>query len=379
MIYLDNNSTTQLEPRVLEAMMPYLTDVFGNASSNHEMGSKALRAVNIARGQIADLIRSNENEIIFTSGATEAINLALKSVVLNSKHKNPHIITVATEHPAVLDTCEYLQNKGVEITVLLVKKNGLIEISELKKAIRENTELICIMHVNNETGVIHPLKEISSIAHENNILFMTDATQSFGKIEIDVNDLGIDILCFSGHKFHGPKGIGGLFYRSRRPYKVKLIPQLHGGGHESGVRSGTLNVPGIVGIGAAAEIAKKEIKANQKKIEPLRNLLEKELLQINGSYVNGDSQNRIFNTCNICIPGVDADAIIAGLKEVCISNGSACSSDSIYPSHVLTAMESSEAEAYSSIRISLGKFNTKDEIILSCKIIHRCVEKLLNI
>jgi cysteine desulfurase len=378
-IYLDNNSTTQLEPRVLEAMMPYLTDFFGNASSNHEMGSKALRAVNIARGQIAELIGSNENEIIFTSGATEAINLALKSVILNSKHKNPHIITVATEHPAVLDTCEYLQNKGVEITILQVKKNGLIEISELKKAIRENTELICVMHVNNETGVIQPLKEISSIAHENNILFMTDATQSFGKIEIDVNYLGIDILCFSGHKFHGPKGIGGLFYKSRRPFKVKLIPQLHGGGHESGMRSGTLNVPGIVGIGAAAEIAKKDMKANQKKIEPLRNLLEKELLQINGSYVNGDTQNRIFNTCNICIPGVDADAIIAGLKEVCISNGSACSSDSIYPSHVLTAMGSSEAETYSSIRISLGKFNTEIEINEALTKINEVVNKLYNL
>lgn len=360
-IYLDNNSTTQIDPRVLEAMMPYLTDVFGNASSNHEMGSKALKGVNHARNQVANLIGTSENEIIFTSGATEAINLALKSVALNSKHKTPHIITVATEHPAVLDSCGFLQKAGVEITLLPVQKNGLVEIDILKKAIRENTVLICIMHVNNETGVIQPIKEISSIAHEKNILFMTDATQSFGKIEIDVNELGIDILCFSGHKFHGPKGVGGLYFRTRRPYKVKINPQLHGGGHEGGIRSGTLNVPGIVGIGAAAEIAKNDMKINQKKIEPLKNLFEKELLKINGSFVNGDIQNRIFNTSNICIPGVDADAILAGLKNICVSNGSACSSDSIFPSHVLTAMELSETDSYSSVRISFSKFNTENE------------------
>jgi len=378
-IYLDNNSTTQIDPRVLDAMMPYLTDVFGNASSNHEMGSKALKGVNNARRQVADLIGANENEIIFTSGATEAINLALKSVALNSKHKTPHIITVVTEHPAVLDSCDFLQKAGVEITLLPVQKNGLVEIDVLKKAIRENTVLICVMHVNNETGVIQPIKEISSIAHEKNILFMTDATQSFGKIEIDVNKLGIDILCFSGHKFHGPKGVGGLYFRTRRPFKVKINPQLHGGGQEGGIRSGTLNVPGIVGIGAAAEIAKNDMKINQKKIEPLRNLFEKELLQINGSFINGDKKNRIFNTCNICIPGVDADAILAGLKNICISNGSACSSDSVFPSHVLTAMGLSESEAYSSIRISLGKLNTLDEVILTTKMICYCVENLLNL
>jgi cysteine desulfurase len=360
-IYLDNNSTTKIDPLVLKKMMPYLTDTFGNASSNHVMGSNALNGVNNARKQVAGLIGASENEIIFTSGATEAINLALKSVVLNSKHKTPHIITLATEHPAVLDTCFFLQTAGVEITLLPVQKNGLIEIDVLKNAIRENTVLVCVMHVNNETGVIQPIKEISSIAHEKNILFMTDATQSFGKIEIDVNALGIDILCFSGHKFHGPKGVGGLYFRSKRPFKVKISAQLHGGGHESGMRSGTLNVSGIVGIGAAAEIAKKEMKANKNKIETLRNLFEKELLKVNGSFVNGDIQNRIFNTSNICIPGVDADAILAGLKNICISNGSACSSDSIFPSHVLTAMGLSEADSYSSVRISFCKFNTENE------------------
>lgn len=371
-IYLDNNSTTQIDPRVLEAIMPYLTNVFGNASSNHEMGSKALKGVNTARKQVADLIGASENEIIFTSGATEAINLALKSVVVNSKHTIPHIITIATEHPAVLDTCDFLQKTGVEITTLPVEKNGLIEINLLKKAIRENTVLICVMHVNNETGVIQPIREISSIAHEKNILFMTDATQSFGKIEIDVNELGIDILCFSGHKFHGPKGVGGLYFRSRRPFKVKISPQLHGGGHESDMRSGTLNVPGIVGIGAAVEIAKNEMKANQEKIEPLKSFLEKELLKINGSFVNGDIKNRIYNTCNICIPGVDADAILAGLKTVCVSNGSACSSDSIHPSHVLTAMGLSETDCYSSVRISFSKFNTENET-------KEAIEKIMTI
>ena len=208
---------------------------------------------------------------------------------------------------------------------------------------------------------------------------MTDATQSIGKIDVDVNELGIDILCFSGHKFHGPKGVGGLYFRSRRPFKVKISPQLHGGGHESGMRSGTLNVPGIVGIGAAAKIAKNEMYANQKKIEPLKNIIEKKLLNINGAFVNGDINNRVFNTCNICIPGVDADAILAGLKNICISNGSACSSDSIFPSHVLTAMGLSESEAYSSIRISLGKLNTLDEIILTTKMICYCVENLLHL
>ena len=375
-IYLDNNSTTQIDPSVLEAMMPYLTDIFGNASSSHEMGSKALKGVNNARKQVADLIGASENEIIFTSGATEAINLALKSIALNSKHKTPHIITVATEHPAVLDSCDFLQKAGVEITLLPVQKNGLVEIDILKKAIRETTVLICIMHVNNETGVIQPIKEISSIAHEKNILFMTDATQSFGKTEINVNELGIDILCFSGHKFHGPKGVGGLYFRSRRPFKVKISPQLHGGGHENGMRSGTLNVSGIVGIGTAAEMAKKEMKVNQKKIEPLRKLFERELLKINGSFVNGDIQNRIFNTSNICIPGVDADAILAGLKNICISNGSACSSDSIFPSHVLTAMGLSEADSYSSVRISFGKFNTENETNEALKKIMTVVKEL---
>lgn len=361
-IYLDNNATTPLDPRVLEEMMPFLTSNFGNASSNHIAGVLANRAVNSAREKVANLINSDPNEIVFTSGATEAINLAIKGVVEQYKEKGNHIVTAATEHPAVLDTCKYLEKKGVDVTYLPVNKYGLVDLTEVEKAIRQDTILVSVMLVNNETGVIQPIKEIAELAHQKGVFFMTDATQAVGKMPINVNEMGIDIMAFSGHKFYGPKGVGGLYLRSRRPFKVKIESLIHGGGHERGFRSGTLNVPGIVGLGAAAEIAIKEMVADQLRIGALRDQMEKSFLEMPDTFLNGHPDKRLYNISNICFKGADADAIIAGLENIAVSNGSACSSSKVEPSHVLTEMRLSESEAYSSLRISLGRFTSINEI-----------------
>lgn len=368
-IYLDNNATTRIDPRVLDAMMPYLTDSFANANSTHHFGVGASEAVKIARKQVADLIGAETNEIIFTSGATEAINLALKGFSETYKKKGKHIITVSTEHAAVLDTCKYLESQGFDITYLAVQKDGLIDLDELKYALRDDTILVSVMYVNNETGVIQPIKEISRLAHSVDAVFMTDATQAVGKIPINVDEIGIDLMCFSGHKIYAPKGVGALFVRLRNPYHIKLTALLNGGGHENGYRSGTLNVPGIVGLGSACLFAKKEMKKIAEQILKLRNYLESELLKIEGTRINGNKENRIFTTSNICFKDADSDAIIIGLSNpdndiplIAVSNGSACTSASIDPSHVLMSMGLKEKEAFSSIRFSLGKFNTKDEI-----------------
>ncbi len=376
MIYLDNNSTTKPDPRVVDYMMPFIKDFYGNASSNHDFGVKSSEAIKIAREKVAELIGASENEIYFTSGATESINLALKGIIESSIIKSPHIITCVTEHPAILDTCRYLETKGVSITYIPVSEFGLIDIKNIKSAIGKNTVLISIMLVNNETGVIQPLKEISKIAHENDILFMSDATQAVGKIGIDVYDLGIDILCFSGHKFYSTKGVGGLFLRSKKPHKVKLPSLLHGGGHEKGLRSGTLNVPGIVGIGQAALICIKERKKDEERIGKLRDKLESSLLKISDSFLNGDKTFRIYTTSNICFTGADADAIIVGLKNIAVSNGSACSSTSIEPSHVLKAMGKTNEQAFSSIRFSLGRFTSEIEIEETIKNVTKVVAHL---
>ncbi|AFL83592.1 cysteine desulfurase family protein [Belliella baltica DSM 15883] len=365
LIYLDNNSTTPLDPRVLESMMPYLTTTFGNASSNHIAGVMANRAVNSAREKVANLINSDPHEIIFTSGATEAINLAIKGIVEQNQDKGNHIVTVSTEHPAVLDTSKYLESKDVEITYLPVDKFGLVDLAEVEKAIRKDTILVSVMLVNNETGVIQPIKEIAELAHQKGAFFMTDATQAVGKMKVSVNEMGIDIMAFSGHKFYGPKGVGGLYLRSRRPYKVKLESLIHGGGHERGVRSGTLNVPGIVGLGVAAEISMKEMEADQERIGDLRDQLEKTFLGMPDTFLNGHPKKRLYNVSNICFKGADADAIIAGLENIAVSNGSACSSIKVEPSHVLTAMGLSESEAYSSLRLSLGRFTNYSNIDIS--------------
>jgi cysteine desulfurase len=359
--YLDYNSTTPIDPRVLEAMLPFLKDNFANSSSTHYFGQTINESVNQARKQIADFINADSNELIFTSGATEAINIAIKGVAESYSSKGKHIITVSTEHKAVLDTCKDLERKGFEVTYLPVQKNGLIDLTELEQAIRPDTILVSVMHVNNETGVIQPIKEIASIVHEKGTLFMADATQAVGKIVIDVDELGIDLLCFSGHKMYAPKGIGVLFVR-QRGNKVKLTPQIHGGGHEQGLRSGTLNVPGIIALAKACEIASQEMTQNQKTISVLRNELETELLKLPNTSLNGDSAKRIYNTTNICFKGQDANVLIGRMKNIAVSNGSACSSAVVEPSHVLKAMGFSDDDAFASLRFSLGKYNTLEDI-----------------
>lgn len=367
-IYLDNNATTPIDPRVLEAMMPYLTDEYANASSTHIFGVKANEAVKKARKQVADLIGAQPHEIVFTSGATEAINLAIKGVCENNKIVGKHIITVSTEHSAVLDTCRYLETQGFEVTYLPVKNDGLIELEDLKKALRDDTILVSIMMANNETGVIQPIKEISKIIHQTKALIFSDTTQAVGKITVDVNDLDVDIICMSGHKMYAPKGIGALYIRQNKR-RIKLTPLLHGGGHERGLRSGTLNVPGIVALGVASDLLRKETPSRANKIKELRDYLEQELMKIEGSFINGNLENRLPNTLNICFPGVDSDALILSLSQpdddrpiIAISNGSACTAASIEPSHVLLNMGLNQELARHSSRFSLGRKNAKSEI-----------------
>lgn len=360
-IYLDYNATTPIDPRVLEAMLPFLKDNFANPSSTHHFGQYINDKVKQARKQIANHINAEANELIFTSGATEAINIAIKGVAENYNSKGKHIITVSSEHRAVLDTCKDLERKGYEVTYLPVQRNGLIDLVELRKAIRIDTILVSVMYVNNETGVIQPIKEISKIAHQKDALFMTDATQAVGKIKIDVDNLGVDLLCFSGHKMFAPKGIGALYVK-QIDKKIKLTPQIHGGGQEQRLRSGTLNVPGIIALAKACEVASQEMAQNHKTITELRDKLEQELLKMPNTSLNGDSEKRLFNTTNICFKNQDANVMIGRLKGIAISNGSACSSAIVEPSHVLKAIGLSNEEAFASLRFSFGKFNTIKEI-----------------
>ena len=376
MIYLDNNATTRIDPRVLETMMPFLTDNFANAASTHPFGVSASEAVKQARQQLADLLGCETHELVFTSGATEAINLAIKGVADAYAGKGKHIITVQTEHKAVLDVCAYLETRGYEVTYLPVQHDGLLNLDLLKAAIRPDTILVSVMLVNNETGVIQPIPEIANLAHEAGALFMTDATQAVGKWPIHVDNLTIDLLAFSAHKFYGPKGVGGLFVRQRRPNKVKLQTLLHGGGHERGYRSGTLNVPGIVGMGKAAELARLDMAADTKRIGALRDQLEAALLDIPGTRVNGSSENRLYNTTNIYVEHCDSDALIMGLDGIAVSNGSACTAASIDPSHVLLAMGLTETEAFSCLRFSLGRFTTEADVVATVKAVKEVVEEL---
>jgi cysteine desulfurase len=350
-------------------MMPFLTNNFANANSTHLFGLGAFEAVKTARKQVAELIGAETSEVIFTSGATEAINLAIKGVAENYSSKGKHIVTVSTEHTAVLDACGYLESKGFEVTYLTVKQDGLIDLEALKTALRPDTILVTVMYVNNETGVIQPVKEIAALAHSAGALFMTDGTQAVGKIPVDVNDTGIDLMCFSGHKLYAPKGVGALYVRQKNPNRVKIPALIHGGGHERGLRSGTLNVPGIVALGKACSLAKNEMTTNAGAIKLLRDYFENELLKIEDSFVNGSIKSRLYNVSNIRFQGADSDAVIMGLSNpendlplIAVSNGSACTSASIEPSHVLTAMGLNETTAFNSIRFSIGKFNTKAEI-----------------
>lgn len=372
-IYFDNNATTPVDKRVLDAMLPFLTDNFANASSTHHFGISAREAVKKARLQVADLISAEESEIIFTSGSTEAINLAIKGVAENYSTKGNHIVTVSTEHYAVLDTCKYLESKGYEVTYLPVQKDGLLDLNVLKNSLRSDTALVCVMYVNNETGVIQPIKEVAKLVHEAGALFMTDATQAVGKISIDVDAIGIDLLCMSGHKMYAPKGVGALYVR-QRINRVKLPAYIHGGGHEKGLRSGTLNVPGIVALGKACEIFRQEIKQDAERISTLRNELEEELLKISDSFVNGNIENRIYNVSNICFRNVDANVLIGRMKNIAISNGSACTASVVEPSHVLISMGLNDNEAFSAIRFSLGRFSNQSEVKVCVKIFNELLK-----
>jgi cysteine desulfurase len=376
-IYLDNNATTQMDPRVLEAMTPYFLEHFGNAASrNHSFGWEAEAAVDIAREQIAKLISAEPKEIIFTSGATEGDNLAIKGVYEMYASKGNHIITVSTEHKAVLDTCKHLEKSGAEITYLNVSSEGLIDLKELEVAIKPTTILIAIMYANNEIGTIQPIKEISTIAKKHGVLFFSDATQAVGKILVDVQKDGIDIMAFSSHKIYGPKGIGALYVRRKNP-RVKITAQMDGGGHERGMRSGTLNVPGIVGFGKACELCQTKMEEETKRIGKLRNKLETELLKLKKTYVNGTREYRLPHVTNISFKYIEGDGLLMSVnKNIALSSGSACTSASVEPSYVLMALGLGDNLAHSSLRFSLGRFTTEEEIDYTIKTISEAVTKL---
>jgi cysteine desulfurase len=386
-VYLDNNATTPVDVRVLEKMLPYFTEHFGNAASrSHSFGWEAEEAVDYARIQVAKLINADPKEIIFTSGATEADNLAIKGVFEIFAGRNTsavsgpsHIITCTTEHKAVLDTCKHIEKLGGEVTYLSVQLDGLIDLKELEAAIKKNTVLIAIMYANNETGVVQPIKEISTIAKKSGILFFTDATQAVGKIAVDVIKDGIDLMAFSAHKIYGPKGVGALYVRRKNP-RVRVVAQIDGGGHERGMRSGTLNVPGIVGFGEACEICRLHMEEDTKRIKILRDKLENALLQIEESYLNGNKEHRLPHVVNISFGYVESEALMLGCnKKIAVSSGAACTSASLEPSHVLKAMGVGEDLAHSSLRFSLGRFTTEEEIDYTIEQIINTVNSLREI
>jgi cysteine desulfurase len=375
-IYLDNNATTPLDPRVLEAMMPYLTEVFGNAASrNHPFGWAAEEAVDYSRDQIAALINCDPKEIIFTSGATESDNLGIKGVFEMYSQKGNHIITATTEHKAVLDTCKHIEKLGGRVTYLPVNSEGLISLEELEAAMTPQTILVTIMYGNNETGTIQPIREIAAIAHKHGALFMSDATQAVGKIPVDVIADGIDLMAFTAHKMYGPKGVGALYVRRKNP-RVKVTAQMDGGGHERGMRSGTLNVPGIVGLGKACELARLEMAADTERLSKMRDRLEHELLTMEESYVNGSREHRLPHVANISFTYVEGEGLMMGVKDLAVSSGSACTSASLEPSYVLKALGLSDDLAHSSLRFGLSRFTTDEQIDYAINHVKEAVTKL---
>lgn len=362
-IYLDCNATTPIDPQVLDAMLPYFTEHFGNpASINHLYGWEAEAAIKKAREIIAQGINATPEEIIFTSGATESNNLAIKGVAEAYFNQGRHLITVKTEHNAVLDPCHYLETLGFEITDLPVKPDGIVDLAQLKNTLRPDTILVSIMAANNEIGVIQPLAEIGELCHEQGILFHTDAAQAIGKIPLDVQQMNLDLMSLTAHKIYGPKGIGALYVRRRHP-RVKLAAQLHGGGHERGLRSGTLATPQIVGFAKALELALSQQETETQRLIQLRNLLWDQLSTLDGIHLNGHSSQRLAGNLNISVEGVDGQALLLGLQSVmAVSSGSACTSTKIEPSHVLKALGHSDSLAYASIRFGLGRFTTESEI-----------------
>lgn len=380
LIYLDNNATTPVDPRVVDTMLPYFYDKPGNAASrSHPFGWIAEEAVDYAREQVANLISADPKEIIFTSGATESDNLGLKGVFEMYASKGNHIITTRTEHKAVLDTCQKLEKSGGQVTYLEVGPDGLINLEELKAAITDKTILVCIMWANNETGVIQPMKEIGEICAAKGVLFMSDATQAVGKIPVNPRETGVHIMAFTSHKMYGPKGVGAL-YVSRKDPRVKVTAQMDGGGHERGMRSGTLNVPGIVGFGKAAEIAKAEMAEDAARVSKLRDKLEAGLCQLEETYVNGNKDHRMPHVTNISFKHVEGEGLMMTFnKHIAVSSGSACTSASLEPSYVLVSMGLGDDLAHSSIRFSLGRFTTEEDVDYAIEAVSKGVNHMRDL
>jgi len=362
-VYMDNHATTPVDPRVLEAMLPYFTNQFGNAASrNHSFGWQAEQGVDTAREQVAALINATPKEIIFTSGATESDNLAIKGVAEMYREQGNHIITAVTEHKAVLDTCKRLEKHGCQVTYLPVSKEGLIDLDELRATITDKTVLITIMYANNEIGVLQPIEEIGKIAKEKKVLFHTDAVQAAGKVPFDVQKMNVDLASISAHKMYGPKGVGALYVRRRNP-RVQLSAIIDGGGHERGMRSGTLNVPGIVGFGAACEVAQKEMPAEMERLRGLRDRLHQGITsRLDEIYPNGSMEHRLPHNLNVSFAYVEGESLLMGINDIAVSSGSACTSASLEPSYVLKALGVGEDLAHTSIRFGLGRFNTEEEV-----------------
>ncbi|MGH9666333.1 MAG: IscS subfamily cysteine desulfurase [Bryobacteraceae bacterium] len=362
-IYMDSHATTPMDPRVFEAIRPYFTETFGNAASrNHSFGWSAEEGVEKARKQVADLIGANAKEIVFTSGATESDNLALKGVAEMYAEKGNHIITAATEHKAILDTCKRLEKEGCRVTYLPVQANGLVDLDVLRGAITDKTILISIMYANNEIGVVQPMREIGKIAKEKGVLVHSDATQAIGKVPVNVTQDNIDIMSLSAHKMYGPKGVGALYVRRRNP-RVQLTAQMDGGGHERGMRSGTLNVPGIAGFGAACAICQEEMPEESKRLAYLRDKLKDRLLaELDEVYINGTMEHRLPHNLNISFAYVEGESLLMGINDVAVSSGSACTSATLEPSYVLKALGAGDDLAHSSIRFGLSRFNTEEEV-----------------
>jgi cysteine desulfurase len=376
-VYLDFQATTPVDPRVLEAMLPYFTEVFGNAASrNHPFGWDAEKAVDNARAQCAALIGAHEKEIVFTSGSTEAINLALKGVAEMYGSKGKHIITSLSEHKAVLDVAKHLEKEGFEVTYLAPDKLGRHSVEQIEAAMRDDTILVAIMWANNEIGTIQSIAEIGKLCKERKVLFMCDGTQAAGKIPVNVDEAGVDLMCASGHKMYGPKGVGFLYVRRKNP-RVRLVAQMDGGGHERGMRSGTLNVPGIVGLGAAADVARQDLEKDAKHSLKLRERFEARVFKaLDQVFINGDKDNRLPGCSNLSFAYVEGESLIMGIPELAVSSGSACTSASLEPSHVLQSMGVGDELAHSSIRFGFGRLTTEEETDYAADQIIRAVIKL---
>jgi cysteine desulfurase len=376
-VYLDNHATTPLDPRVLDAMMPYLTDRFGNAASrNHSFGWEAEEAVEKGRKQIAELIGASSKEIVFTSGATESDNLAIKGVAEMYAERGNHIITAATEHKAILDTCKKLEKHGCRVTYLPVRGDGLVDLDMLREAITDKTILISIMYANNEIGVVQPIAEIGRIAHERGVLLHTDAVQAVGKIPVNVLKDNIDLMSISGHKIYGPKGVGALYVRRKNP-RVQVTAQMDGGGHERGMRSGTLNVPGIVGLGEACALCGKEMAEEAARLGALRDKLRRKLeAELDEVFINGTMEHRLPNNLNISFAYVEGESLLMGIKDIAVSSGSACTSATLEPSYVLKALGVGDDLAHTSIRFGLGRFNTEEEVDYTAQRVIETVKRL---